>query len=150
MMPGRRQRSGNSQTEGLNREHRRRIQRHICLAYFPRILSLSCPCVLHELGMQSHKGSPNSSAPRTRCLKTSSCAETGWQDWMMRFQMAERTNSGIECKSSLSMMCARWVSTVLTEISSAAAISLLDLPSATSCAISRSRGVIGPDDPAER
>ena len=39
MMPGRGRDSRNSQTEGLNTEHRRRIHRHICLACFPRILS---------------------------------------------------------------------------------------------------------------
>ncbi len=47
----------------------------------------------------------------------------------------------IEWKSSLSMTLARWVSAVFTLIPRKPATSLLLLPSARSCRISRSRGV---------
>src|SRR5450755_972993 len=59
----------------------------------------------------------------------------------IRFLIAYRTNAATECSSSFLITFARCVSAVLTLTPSAEAASLLDLPSAKSCTISRSRGV---------
>src|SRR3984957_21327180 len=63
------------------------------------------------------------------------------QVWMMLLRMAYMISSAREWKSSLSMMLARWASAVLTLMLRRLATSLLLLPSARSCRISRSRGV---------
>src|SRR5258706_16454976 len=60
---------------------------------------------------------------------------------MMLLRMAYMTSSAREWKSSLSMMLARWASAGLTLMLRRLATSLLDLPSARSWRISRSRGV---------
>src|SRR5512135_1468207 len=51
---------------------------------------------------------------------------------MIPWRMAQRTSSASERAPSLFEMLARWLSTVLTETSSSAAISLVLRPSATS------------------
>src|SRR5258708_39705430 len=58
---------------------------------------------------------------------------------MKLLRTAYRTRSLTECRSSFRMILARWVSTVLVLIASAAAISLLSLPAATREKTSRSR-----------
>src|SRR3989449_6370460 len=56
-------------------------------------------------------------------------------------RMAQRTSPATSWMSSRCMISLRWVSTVLTVRWSCWAISLLEQPSATSCRISRWRGV---------
>ena len=57
------------------------------------------------------------------------------------FLMAKWTSSALPCSLSVFMSWYLWNSTVRGEMSSFEAISLVDLPSATSCRISRWRGV---------
>ena len=60
---------------------------------------------------------------------------------MKLLRMAQRMMSASELSSSFRMTAARWVSTVLTLSVRRRAMSLLLLPSASSCMISRSREV---------
>ena len=60
---------------------------------------------------------------------------------MIPLRTAYRISSGALCRLSFCKMCVRWVSTVYRLRLSSAAISLLVLPSATSCRTSRSQFV---------
>ena len=81
----------------------------------------------------------SSSAALEMATARALCAAVG-PDWNP-VRMAKRTSPGTSWISSRSMMWARCASTVFTLTSRSWAISLVERPSATSCRISRWRGV---------